>query len=152
MHNIMWNCMLLVSVFWRWSSISLLLPKSDKICQLLSLYFGFLRSLLFHSCFLVCKCWCWIAGSDRGLGLVAQNRPPFRPIPAPGLPVVKPDLGPAVVYKPVTRPPLAGPYAFSRIPPPVWNKPQVFLMHDIASTWLFTNFSSGYGDVLNAEI
>ncbi|GFG28314.1 hypothetical protein Cfor_11328, partial [Coptotermes formosanus] len=82
-------------------------------------------------------------GSDRGLGLVAQNRPPFRPIPAPGLPVVKPDLGPAVVYKPVTRPPLAGPYAFSRIPPPVWNKPQVFLMHDIASTWLFTNFSSG---------
>jgi hypothetical protein len=25
-------------------------------------------------------------------------------------------------------------------------------MHDIASTWLFTNFSSGYGDVLNAEI
>ncbi|PSN57619.1 hypothetical protein C0J52_00529 [Blattella germanica] len=82
-------------------------------------------------------------GTNQGTGLKAQNRPPFRPIPAPGVPVVKPDLGPAVVYKPVTRPPLAGPYAFSRIPTPVWNKPRVFLVHDIASTWLFTNLSSG---------
>jgi CD109 antigen len=65
---------------------------------------------------------------------------------------VKPDLGPAVIVEPVTRPPLAGPYAFSRIPTPVRDKPHVFLMHDIASTWLFTNLSSGYGDVFNAQI
>ncbi|KAJ9579454.1 hypothetical protein L9F63_024436, partial [Diploptera punctata] len=83
-------------------------------------------------------------GAGQGFGLIAQNRPPFRPIPAPGVPVVKPDLGPPVVYQPATRPPLAGPYAFSRIPTPVWNKPRVFLMHDIASTWLFTNLSSGF--------
>lgn len=44
----------------------------------------------------------------------------------------------------VTRPPLAGPYAFSRIPKPVWNKPKVYLTENIAPTWLFTNFSSGY--------
>ena len=57
---------------------------------------------------------------------------------------LKPDIGPPVWYRPVTRPPLAGPFAFSRIPTPVWNKPRVFLMHDISNTWLFTNFSSGY--------
>ncbi|XP_076755631.1 CD109 antigen isoform X1 [Xylocopa sonorina] len=57
---------------------------------------------------------------------------------------LRPDLGPPVTHKLATRPPLAGPYAFSRIPPPVWNKPRVFLMHDILNTWLFTNFSSGY--------
>lgn len=76
--------------------------------------------------------------------LRAYNRPPNRPIPAPGAPVVKPDLGPPVIYRPATRPPLAGPYAFSRFPTPVWNKPRVFLQHDIPDTWLFANFSSGY--------
>lgn len=86
------------------------------------------------------------------MGLIAQDRYAYRPIPAPGQLVVKPDLGPAVIVEPVTRPPLAGPYAFSRIPTPVRDKPHVFLMHDIASTWLFTNLSSGYGDVFNAQI
>jgi hypothetical protein len=81
------------------------------------------------------------------MGLIAQDRYTYRPIPTPGQLVVKPDLGPAVIVEPVTRPPLAGPYAFSRIPTPVRDKPHVFLMHDIASTWLFTNLSSGYGDV-----
>lgn len=57
---------------------------------------------------------------------------------------LRPDLGPPVTHRLATRPPLAGPYAFSRIPPPVWNKPRVFLMHDILNTWFFTNFSSGY--------
>lgn len=85
----------------------------------------------------------WISGYDFW-GTRAENRPAHRPIPAPGLPVLKPDLGPAVVYRPATRPPLAGPYAFSRIPTPVWNKPRVFLMHDIASPWLFTNLTIGY--------
>ncbi|TGZ53482.1 Uncharacterized protein DBV15_09937, partial [Temnothorax longispinosus] len=61
-----------------------------------------------------------------------------------GLSTLRPDLGPPVTHRLATRPPLAGPYAFSRIPTPVWNKPRVFLMHDILNTWLFTNFSSGY--------
>ncbi|CAK9821472.1 CD109 antigen [Anthophora retusa] len=61
-----------------------------------------------------------------------------------GVSTLRPDIGPPVMHKLATRPPLAGPYAFSRIPPPVWNKPRVFLMHDILNTWLFTNFSSGY--------
>ncbi|XP_015122489.1 CD109 antigen isoform X1 [Diachasma alloeum] len=56
---------------------------------------------------------------------------------------LRPDIGPPVIHRLVTRPPLAGPYAFSRIPTPVWNRPRVFLMHDISNTWLFTNFSSG---------
>uniref|UniRef100_A0A0C9RB01 CD109_0 protein n=1 Tax=Fopius arisanus TaxID=64838 RepID=A0A0C9RB01_9HYME len=56
---------------------------------------------------------------------------------------LRPDIGPPVTHRLVTRPPLAGPYAFSRIPTPVWNRPRVFLMHDISNTWLFTNFSSG---------
>ncbi|XP_034243701.1 CD109 antigen isoform X1 [Thrips palmi] len=75
--------------------------------------------------------------------LRAQNRALHRSFPVPGLPVVKPDLGPAVAYLPATRPPLAGPYAFSRIPPPVWNHPKVFLTKPPAPTWLFTNVSSG---------
>ncbi|XP_031828991.1 thioester-containing protein 1 allele R1 isoform X2 [Nomia melanderi] len=61
-----------------------------------------------------------------------------------GASTLRPDIGPPVTHKLATRPPLAGPYAFSRIPTPVWNKPRVFLMHDILNTWLFTNFSSGY--------
>lgn len=77
--------------------------------------------------------------------LVAQPRPTNRPIPSPGQPVVKPDIGPAVVVRPVTRPPLAGPYAFSRIPAPVWNKPRVFLAHALQDTWLFANLSTWYG-------
>ncbi|XP_032689989.1 CD109 antigen-like isoform X2 [Odontomachus brunneus] len=60
-----------------------------------------------------------------------------------GVPTLRPDLGPPVTHRLATRPPLAGPYAFSRIPPPVWNKPRVFLMHDILNTWFFANFSSG---------
>lgn len=57
---------------------------------------------------------------------------------------IKPDRGLALPAHSVTKPPLAGPYAFSRIPRPVWNKPKVFLTEDIASTWLFNNFSAGY--------
>ncbi|XP_076256034.1 thioester-containing protein 3 isoform X1 [Rhynchophorus ferrugineus] len=61
-----------------------------------------------------------------------------------GSSTVKPDRGFGVPLHSVTRPPLAGPYAFSRIPKPVWNKPKVYLTKAIAPTWLFTNFSSGY--------
>ncbi|KAJ8921010.1 hypothetical protein NQ315_015806 [Exocentrus adspersus] len=61
-----------------------------------------------------------------------------------GSSTVKPDRGLGLPLLSVTRPPLDGPYAFSRIPRPVWNKPKVFLTNEIAPTWLFNNFSSGY--------
>lgn len=57
--------------------------------------------------------------------------------------IKKTDIGPAHVLRTNTRPPLAGPFAFSRIPKPYWNKPRVHLMHAISETWLFSNFSSG---------
>ncbi|XP_023015119.2 thioester-containing protein 1 allele R1 isoform X1 [Leptinotarsa decemlineata] len=61
-----------------------------------------------------------------------------------GSSTVKPDRGFGLPIHSVTRPPLAGPYAFSRIPKPVWNMPKVYLTQDIAPTWLFNNFTSGY--------
>lgn len=61
-----------------------------------------------------------------------------------GSSTVKPDRGFGLPLLSVTRPPLDGPYAFSRIPRPVWNKPKVYLTEDIAPTWLFNNFSSGH--------
>ncbi|KAK3922691.1 CD109 antigen [Frankliniella fusca] len=85
--------------------------------------------------------WLWDHHADDPLR--AHNRAPHRHLPVPGLPVVKPDLGPAVAYLPATRPPLAGPYAFSRIPHPVWNHPKVFLTKSPAPTWLFTNVTTG---------
>lgn len=60
-----------------------------------------------------------------------------------GSSTVKPDRGFGLPLLSVTRPPLDGPYAFSRIPRPVWNKPKVYLTQDVAPTWLFNNFSSG---------
>lgn len=63
-----------------------------------------------------------------------------------GSSTVKPDRGFGLPLNRLTgtRPPLAGPYAFSRFPRPVWNHPKVYLTEDLAPTWLFTNFSSGY--------
>jgi len=78
----------------------------------------------------------WIAGAEILEGRITGS--------PHGVSTLRPDLGPPVTHRLATRPPLAGPYAFSRIPPPVWNKPRVFLMHDILNTWLFANFSSGY--------
>ncbi|KAK6619001.1 hypothetical protein RUM44_003383 [Polyplax serrata] len=87
----------------------------------------------------------WEMKISRGLcPRGVQNRPTNRPILPPGSEVVKPDQGPAVTYRSRLRPPLAGPYAFSRIPIPIWDHPRVFLMHDVASSWLFTNVTSGY--------
>lgn len=56
---------------------------------------------------------------------------------------VKTDLGPPKIFKTFTRPPLAGPYAFSRIPKPHWNKPRVHVPHEIQSTWLFLSTQAG---------
>lgn len=57
--------------------------------------------------------------------------------------VKKTDVGPAHVLRTNTRPPLAGPYAFSRIPKPYWSRSRIHTMHEISDTWLFVNFSSG---------
>lgn len=79
-----------------------------------------------------------VAPTGQSPKLVVQFQLPVQP-------VVKPYIGPGAVVQPVTRPPLAGPYAFSRIPAPVWNKPRVFLTHALQDTWLFTNLSARYG-------
>ncbi|KAJ8876853.1 hypothetical protein PR048_021300 [Dryococelus australis] len=97
-----------------------------------------------------CVCMVMVAGHATEWGL-AQNRPTNRPIPLPGLHTIKPDLGPAVVTEHVTRPPLAGPYAFSRFPAPAWDWPRVYLLHDLASTWLFANMSAGYEGRVNLK-
>ncbi|KAF5298450.1 hypothetical protein FQR65_LT01229 [Abscondita terminalis] len=78
-------------------------------------------------------------------GQVTRYRPTLediylRPV-SYGSSTVKPDRGVGLAFHTITRPPLAGPYAFSRIPKPVWNLPKVYLTHDIADTWLFSNFS-----------
>ncbi|KAK4880764.1 hypothetical protein RN001_008910 [Aquatica leii] len=78
-------------------------------------------------------------------GLMTRYRPTLediylRPV-SYGSSTVKPDRGVGLAFHTITRPPLAGPYAFSRIPKPVWNVPKVYLTNDIADTWLFTNFS-----------
>ncbi|XP_018336565.1 CD109 antigen-like isoform X2 [Agrilus planipennis] len=81
-------------------------------------------------------------------GLVSEYRPTLediylRPVFYEGS-TVKPDTGVGLPLPSATRPPLAGPYAFSRIPKPVWNNPKVYLQSNVADTWLFTNFSSGF--------
>lgn len=57
--------------------------------------------------------------------------------------VKKTDIGPAYKFKVNTRPPLAGPYAFSRIPKPFWNRPRVHVKDEVEDTWIFMNISSG---------
>ena len=68
-----------------------------------------------------------------------ENRPFGRPIPKPGADTVNPDKGPALAYEVKTRPNLAGPYAFSKIPKPVDNLPKIYLRKDLPNTWLFMN-------------
>ncbi|XP_050076546.1 CD109 antigen-like [Anopheles maculipalpis] len=48
------------------------------------------------------------------------------------------------VLKTNTRPPLAGPFAFSRIPRPHRDIPRIFLSREIQNTWLFDNTYSGF--------
>jgi len=69
----------------------------------------------------------------------AKNRTIGRPILGPGVSTVRPDLGPGVAYETATRPPLAGPYAFSRLPRPIDDLPRLYLRNDLPQTWLFTN-------------
>ena len=71
-----------------------------------------------------------------------EDRPIGRPIQAPDASTVKPDQGPGVIYQTATRPPLAGPYAFSRLPRPVDDLPKIYLKNDLPATWIFTNAST----------
>ena len=58
-----------------------------------------------------------------------DSRPFGRPIPKPDQEnVLQIDKGPGVVIESQTRPPLAGPYAFSRLPEPVDNLPKVKIL------------------------
>ncbi len=68
-----------------------------------------------------------------------DNRPLGRPLPSPDAETLNPDQGPGVEYESATRPPLAGPYAFSRLPRPVDNLPKIYLKNDLPPTWLFLN-------------
>ena len=72
-----------------------------------------------------------------------ENRPIGRPLPNPDAETLNPDKGPGVEYETITRPPLAGPYAFSRLPRPVDNLPKIYLKNDLPATWLFTNTTTG---------
>ncbi|BES88505.1 thioester-containing protein [Nesidiocoris tenuis] len=69
-----------------------------------------------------------------------------RPVPKPGTPGYKPDIGPRVPYKKGNRPPLAGPFAFSRLPKQVIHRPRVYFSDSNIpiNTWLFANFTIGY--------
>lgn len=58
---------------------------------------------------------------------------------------IRTDIGPPNLFEYKTKPPLAGPYAFSWIPKPSWNHPRIHLKHEIQNTWFFSNASSsGY--------
>jgi len=71
-----------------------------------------------------------------------ENRPIGRPILPPDAPQVQTDQGPSVPFALGTRPPLAGPYAFSFLPRPADDLPKIFLRNDLPDTWLFTNTST----------
>lgn len=75
----------------------------------------------------------------------AVNRPTNRPIPARGSAnAVAVDKGPAFTLPTLIRPPLAGPYAFSRIPTPADDNPKIFLLRDPPPTWIFQSVDTGY--------
>ena len=64
-------------------------------------------------------------GAVAGVEYHGDSRPFGRPIPRPDQDTLQSDKGPGVVIETQTRPPLAGPYAFSRLPEPVDNLPKV---------------------------
>jgi len=73
----------------------------------------------------------------------AANRPTNRPIPARGSAAVAVDKGPSITLVTLKRPPLAGPYAFSKIPVPVDNNPKIYLVRDPPPTWIFSSIEAG---------
>lgn len=55
----------------------------------------------------------------------------------------KADIGPAHVFRTNTKPPRAGPYAFSRIPASKWRRHRVQLARSVQDTWMFINGRAG---------
>ncbi len=81
-----------------------------------------------------------------------ENRPIGRPLPNPDVDTLNPDKGPGVEYETVTRPPLAGPYAFSRLPRPVDNLPKIYLKNDLPATWLFANATTDLDGLATLDV
>ncbi|XP_068218547.1 LOW QUALITY PROTEIN: CD109 antigen-like [Palaemon carinicauda] len=69
----------------------------------------------------------------------------FAPV---GVSTLRPDLGPGVAYQAPTRPPLAGPYAFSFLPPPPDSRPRLYLHEAVPPTWLFKNTQTKFNGVV----
>ncbi len=84
------------------------------------------------------------SGSPSRIARQPGNSRPFgRPLPSsPDADTLNPDKGPGVEYESATRPPLAGPYAFSTLPRPVDNLPKIYLTNDLPETWLFLNVTT----------
>ncbi|KAK4294086.1 hypothetical protein Pmani_033266 [Petrolisthes manimaculis] len=66
----------------------------------------------------------------------------------PDASTLRPDLGPGLEYNAPTRPPLAGPYAFSYLPPPPDSRPRLYLNQHVPSTWLFRDTSTKFNGVV----
>lgn len=69
----------------------------------------------------------------------------FAPV---GASTVRPDLGPGVAYQAPTRPPLAGPYAFSFLPPPPDSRPRLYLHEAVPPTWLFRDTQTKFNGIV----
>ncbi|XP_071544255.1 CD109 antigen-like isoform X2 [Panulirus ornatus] len=69
----------------------------------------------------------------------------FAPVDASTL---RPDLGPGLAYNAPTRPPLAGPYAFSYLPPPPDSRPRLYLNQEVPPTWLFHDAETKFNGVV----
>lgn len=96
------------------------------------------------------------AGPIDGRGWDPSDLPPAHNGPFGRLPqayrpdtsTLRPDLGPGLEYDAPPRPPLAGPYAFSFLPPPPDHKPRVYLSQLLPPTWLFTHRQTGLNGIL----
>lgn len=64
---------------------------------------------------------------------------------------LRPDLGPGVAYNAPTRPPLAGPYAFSYLPPPPDSRPRLYLNQAVPPTWLFLDAETKFNGVVRLK-
>ncbi|XP_064090445.1 CD109 antigen-like isoform X2 [Macrobrachium nipponense] len=82
---------------------------------------------------------------DRPNAINASFGREFAPV---GVSTLRPDLGPGVAYRAPTRPPLAGPYAFSFLPPPPDSRPRLYLHEAVPPTWLFKNTQTKFNGVV----
>ncbi|KAK7069614.1 hypothetical protein SK128_027475, partial [Halocaridina rubra] len=81
----------------------------------------------------------------------AVNGPFWREFAPVGVSTLRPDLGPGVAYKAPSRPPLAGPYAFSFLPPPPDSRPRLYLHEAVPPTWLFRDAQTKFNGVVTLQ-